>query len=183
MAKLANCKACGGVIAKQALACPNCGQPIRIRRRGCGCGTLLLLLAVGLIVPAIVDGMKRAPPPQEPPKPVLEFGPGPGTPAATRPVDAATAGRMSIYAQLHWAGMLASEAAGERFSLDNLPTDPDSLRSHLASREAAYNAARAKNWHAVIVRNKIDRKEAEAIYEEGSRSRWPVGDRPENGKP
>ena len=46
---LIRCAECGTQISDKAITCPRCGAPVdaAARRRGCGCGTLLLLLAGG----------------------------------------------------------------------------------------------------------------------------------------
>ena len=47
---LTKCKECGSEVSKNAEACPKCGAPIKKKSNPYGCGTLILLSILGLLV-------------------------------------------------------------------------------------------------------------------------------------
>lgn len=92
--------------------------------------------------------------------------------------DDVTLKRKRIYSELHWAGMRAVEDCDHDYPFPKSGTEIDQAKAQLALRAAHYKTQKAKYWHEVIVRNKIDRNAAEAIDAEGSEKRWPLGNRP-----
>ena len=48
---LVKCKACGGMVSKQAAVCPHCGNPMK--RKSLGCGSLIVLVGLALVVAVV----------------------------------------------------------------------------------------------------------------------------------
>jgi hypothetical protein len=59
---LTKCKECGAQISTKAAACPQCGAKRRSGGGNLGCGSLLLVLFVGILIVGIFSGESDRPP-------------------------------------------------------------------------------------------------------------------------
>lgn len=104
---LVTCKDCGASISRNAESCPSCGAPNKSKPKQYGCGTLIALFIVGLVMfAAIKDAIKPTPiaPPPLPsemqssaPPPPKKSEPTPEQRAAAEEATARAAGLRWVY--------------------------------------------------------------------------------------
>lgn len=75
---LVKCKACGGMVSKQAEVCPHCGNPMK--RKRAGCGTLIVVVGLALVVAMVWEGNQLDTGTSAPGRPAQADRPAPAPP-------------------------------------------------------------------------------------------------------